>query len=668
MNPNSWRRRAGARLVPALLAAMVLLVAAPSPASAHATLLFTTPSVDGAVPTSPAEIQLVFDQPAVPASSGITVTGPDDYRVPLGEVASGHGGQTVTAPVTATLTTGEYLVEWFVTAADGDTMTGEFHFAVGSTAGLSLTPTSTATGGAATTVALRWLLFAGLALVLGGAVGVRLARRTASAGAGETDRPRAWLDTGALVAVSAAVGLALSQIGGGSVARGLRGPSWSSLLDSAPGRIAATEVGLMALLLMVLRLPTRWATRAAVLLVAGVTVAEGFRAHPQADLPGWGAALVAVHLLAAAIWVGALAHVVRVAVWRRRRGFEARPLVVAYARLALWLVAVVLIAGSLAGLTLVSPGEVLDVLRGTTYGRWMTVKLALVLLALGLAVVARWRLLRRVPQPSLAIRLEVSVLLVVLLASAGLTAAAPPNIGEVALPFPPPAVGPVVSVGGRAGWVGIGGTASPGQLVVRLTTPDTDSAIDPQDETSYTLAGNLTAPEAGRALVLRFRRCGTGCFVAPMEWGPGTSTLTLDAKSERFAGGKVALSVVWPADPSPRLLRAARRAMLAVPRVSVHEHVTSNTNAGLGDPATFAMSGRRYLTIGPYGSGVAPTVVVLDQKPGQTTLALAYPGEGTYVRLTLDQHHRIIREVLTAPNHLVTRTLVYPEEAEPHHH
>lgn len=670
MNLHS-RSGSVARVVSVLLAVVALLLAAPGPASAHATLLFTTPAVDGAVPTSPVEIQLVFDQSVVPSSSGITLTDTDDDEVSLGEVASGHGGQTVTVPVMATLATGEYVVEWFVTAADGDTMTGTFHFAVGSTAGLSLTRPATATGGAASLIALRWLLFAGLALVLGGAVGARLARGTPVSGTSDApvgDEPRAWLTTGALVALIAAAGLALSQIGAGSLARGLRDPSWSALLDSSPGRIAAIEVALLVLALGALRMPTRWAVSFAAFSAAGVTMAEGLRAHPQADLPGWGAALVAIHLLAAAIWVGALAHVVRLALWRRRRGLDPRSLVAAYARLALWLVVVVLVAGTLAGLTLASPGEVIDVLRTTTYGRWMIVKLALVVAALGLALVARSRLVRRRPQPSMAARLELPVLLVVLVASAGLTAAAPPSVGDVALPFPPPAVGPVVSVGGRAGWVGIGATASQGQLVVRLTTPDMDSAADPQPEGAYSLAGNLAAPDAARAGVLKFRRCGTGCFVAPVDWQPGTSTVTLDAESGRFAGAKAALSFAWPADSSPQLLRTVRRTMLAVALVSVHEQVTSNTNTGLGDPATFHMSGREYLGVGPYGSGVAPTVVVLHRTPRETTLALAYPGEGTYVRLTVDHHHRIVREVLAAPNHLVTRTLVYPEDGEAHEH
>ncbi|KRB73134.1 hypothetical protein ASE01_20395 [Nocardioides sp. Root190] len=619
------------------------------------------------MPTSPAEIQFVFDQPVVPASSTITVTGPDANEVPLGEVASGHGGQTVTAPVGETLKTGEYVVEWFVTAADGDTMTGEFHFAVGSTAGLSLTPASSETGAAPTLVALRWLLFAGLALLLGGAVGARLARRTAAPGTGQDDQPQAWLTGGALVALIAAVGLVLNQIGGGSIVRGLSGESWSPLLDSPPGRIAGLEVGLLVLVLLALRLPTRWATQVVLLLACGVTAAEGFRAHPQADLAGWGAILVAVHLLAAAVWIGALVHVVRAAMWRRRRGLDARPLVAAYARMAIWLVVIVVTAGSLAGLRLVAPSEVLEVFRSTTYDRWMIFKLTLVLMALGLAMVARRRLRHR-PQPSAAARLEVSVLLVVLLASAGLTASAPPNLGEGALPFPPPAVGQVVAVGGRAGWVGIGATASQGQLVVRLTTPRMDSTTEAQSETSYRLSANLTLPGAGRSAVLRFRRCGVGCFVAPVEWAPGTNTLTLDTGSERFAGGKVALTLPWPADSHPRLLRSARNAMLAVPRVDVHERVTSNTNAGLGDPAEFNMTGPDYVTVGPYGSGVAPIVIVIDRTAGETTLALAYPAEGTYVRLTLDDHDRIVREVLAAPHHLVTRTLIYPEAAEPHEH
>jgi copper transport protein len=44
-----------------------------------------------------------------------------------------------------------------------------------------------------------------------------------------------------------------------------------------------------------------------------VVAAEGLRAHPHSDSPVWGAALTVTHLLAVAIWVGALLHVLRAA-------------------------------------------------------------------------------------------------------------------------------------------------------------------------------------------------------------------------------------------------------------------------------------------------------------------------------------------------------------------
>ena len=46
---------------------------------------------------------------------------------------------------------------------------------------------------------------------------------------------------------------------------------------------------------------------------------------------------------------------------------------------------------------------------------------------------------------------------------------------------------------------------------------------------------------------------------------------------------------------------------------------------------------------------------------GEVTLALAYPAEKVFVLLTIDRRNRIVREVLTSGEHLITRTLVYDE-------
>ena len=652
-----------ASLLFGLVAAIVF--AMPSPAHAHATLLFTTPRVDGAVPDSPPEVQLVFDQPVVPARSTLTVTGPDGATVPLGQVTSGHQGQTVTALVGAELDTGEYVVEWLVTAKDGDTMTGEFRFAVGSGAGLGRAQVTTDTRAAELITALRWLLFAGLALLLGGVVGDRLARRTAIG----VPMPRPWVVQGALLSTLGALGLAFTQAGGGSVVQGVLDPSVSSLVASAPGRLAALELLLLSITTLLL-LAARRTTHAALLVVvptvafaAGVAVLEGLRAHPDAVLPGWGAALVTVHLIAAAIWVGALIHVIRVAFARRRAGQAARAIIVAYARIALWLAIVVVTAGTLSALVVIPLGELPTVLPGTAYGRWLIAKLALVALALAIAAYARWHMARRRSPPMVAVRIEAVVLAGVLVTSAALTALAPPASKDLPLPFPPPAVGPVVAVGDRAGWIGIGATASQGQLVIRLSTPDTTGGLDPTAVEEYSLVGSLAAPDATEHQ-LRFRLCGAACFVAPVDWAAGHSTVTLEADTERFEGGSAALVLPWVPAQRPELLRAAVKATGAERQVVVYEQVTSDTSSGLGDLAGLPMAGDEYVGVGPYGSGRAPIVVLLDRTDGERTIALGYPGEATYVRLTLDHHDRIVREVLAAPNHLVTRTLVYPGEHE----
>ncbi len=617
-----------------------MLLGLPAPAQAHATLLFTTPTADGAVPTSPPEIQLVFDQAVVPTDSALTVIGPKG-GIEVGAVELSHGGQVLSAAVRERLDPGEYEVAWGVTARDGDSMAGEFRFAVGSSAGLSLTPQAPATPGAGLIGVLRWLLFAGLALLLGGMAGDRLARRTSEPG-----DPRPLLRTGAVLAVVATVGLALVQAGAGSLLNGIS--RVGALIDSTPGRLAVAELGLALLILLVRRRPV------AITGAVGIAVLEGMRAHPHAELPGWGALLVTIHLLAAAAWIGALVHTVRVA--RRRGGLGARAVVVAYARLALWLVVAVLLAGTLAAVTLIPLDDIVSVLTRTPYGRWLSFKLGLVLLALGFALAARWFLRGGSRQPSAAARMEVGALAGVLAASAALTALAPPAAGDAPLPFPPPPSGPVVALGTRAGWIGIGATASQGQLVVRLVTPDFHASETETGDEDYTLAGNLSAA-TGRPHKLQFRACGKGCFVAQVAWSPGHSTVTLNADGERFNGGTTAVIVPWPARPAPDLLRKAVAATDHEPSVVIHEQVTSDTGSGLGDLTGIPLTGREYLNTGPFGSGRAPVVVRLDEH----TLALGYPAEATYALLTLDHHDRIVREVLAAPNHLVTRTLVYPK-------
>jgi len=103
-----------------------------APASAHATLLFTSPAVDGAVPDSPPVVQLVFDQPVVGSESVLTLESGDGDAAQLGEVEKGEDSSVVRVEVLERLPAGEYHVEWQVVAPDGDSMIGDFKFVIGS--------------------------------------------------------------------------------------------------------------------------------------------------------------------------------------------------------------------------------------------------------------------------------------------------------------------------------------------------------------------------------------------------------------------------------------------------------------------------------------------------------------------------------------------------------
>ncbi len=292
-------------------------------------------------------------------------------------------------------------------------------------------------------------MFAGLTLSLGGLVGARLARRTAPSGT-EPDDPRPLLRTGTLLGLVSALGLAVTLLGDGSLVAGFSAGSVQDLFGSTPGNVAAAEVLAFAVAgAAVLLHRPRWAG----LALAAVAGAEGIRAHPQAATPGWGATVIFVHLGAASIWIGALVHVVRVGRSRRTRSLSARTAVAAYARLALWLFALVLATGTMSGLLLAGPAGLRDTLFGTTYGRWLLAKIALVVIVAGVALSARHHLRNRpsLPQPGRAARVEVVGLTGVLAVSALLTSLSPPAPRDAELPFPPPPVGPISAAGGARG-------------------------------------------------------------------------------------------------------------------------------------------------------------------------------------------------------------------------
>ena len=263
------------------------------------------------------------------------------------------------------------------------------------------------------TAVARWLLFAGLAVALGGLAGRGLARQYK--GRRPAPLPAPWALRGSLLGLVASAWLAAI------------GPSRAlSLVELVAFAMAA--------LLLRLRQPG-WG----VAPLLAVVVAEGLRAHPETIVPVVGALITYCHLVPAVLWAGMLVYVLRAAISWRDHPEEMRGLIRLYAAAAAWLFALLVTTGLISALVLVP----LHSLLTTAYGIVLILKAALVVAAVCFAVAGRVWLRRRPDRgagPALATKLECATLAAVLAVTALLTALTPP-----ATPVRPAAIRPAAA-------------------------------------------------------------------------------------------------------------------------------------------------------------------------------------------------------------------------------
>ncbi|TFV79567.1 copper resistance protein CopC [Blastococcus sp. CT_GayMR19] len=623
------------------------MLAFPAPAQAHAFLLFTTPTANSAVVESPASVDLVFNERVTAGADAVVLVDSGGRATSTGPVKTARDGGVVTAQVPKALPPGEVTVRWRVTGEDGDLVEGEFRFAIG-----AAPPASSANEGGPgvswVPAGLRWMLFTGLALALGGLV-ARRGTAVPLAKNPELRAVRSLLVFGALAGLAATVGLAaplIAEVG-------------TDLWQAQPGQLLLTEAaGFSAAALLLWRRRHAWAAAA----LTAVVIAEGLRSHADVAEPVWGALLTSVHLAAAAVWVGALVHTVRTAVaWRGHRA-AVRWVITEYAGTALWLFLVVAATGTAAALLLVP----VDTLFTTDYGRILMIKVVLVLIAVLLAGTARLYLKgddARLGRVRMLARTEAAVLAAALAAAAVLVSAPLPSADALAAP-PPAADGPELPLGTLAGQIGVNLTASQGQLVIRLATPRWGNyyAPEPGQQQDFELSGALS-PVGGAADDLTFRPCGRGCFVAGAALRDGENLVTLRAEAPGWRGGDVALIVPWPVTSAADALADTAARMEQVDNLTVYETVTSDGTAELPPPTALPLSGPTFLGTEPYGAGVAPIVVRSDGE-GAVRLYLAFPAEARTAELLLDVEGRIVEETLTDPKHVILRRFTYPEVTE----
>src|SRR5439155_5614347 len=352
------------RLLLVAAVSVVAVLGLAAPAQAHPTLLVTSPAADGAEAVAPGSVALVFNEPVTIGAQALGVTDAAGRSVGVDQVTTTHGGTTLTGRFTGVLPPGVYTVRWRATGTDGDLVESSFRFAVGAAIiGPAAAGTPGGGGGSWRSAGLRWLLFAGLALVVGGTVGARI---TAAARQVRPSLPpvRTWVPVGVWLGLAAAVGLAALLVADTRPA---------ALTSGTAGRVAVVEAAAFAaaLGLSVTRL-RGWVW----LPVAAVAVAEGWRSHTNTAVPVWGGLLTGVHVAAAAVWAGALAQAVVTAVVWRDQPKAVWWAVSGYARWAGWLFATVVATGTVSALVLVP----LPALATTPYGRLLLTKLALVAL------------------------------------------------------------------------------------------------------------------------------------------------------------------------------------------------------------------------------------------------------------------------------------------------
>ncbi|MBS4751527.1 copper resistance protein CopC [Nocardioides sp. zg-ZUI104] len=390
--------------VPALLLAvsmaLLVLLGTAGPASAHASLVSSDPADGAILPAAPEEVTFTFDEPVRLVPGGLLVFDAAGTQL---TVSATTRGVRLTAGLPQSLAEGSYVVTWRVVSADGHPIAGSLTFHVGSPSATLAEPDlgDAESGGVSRSQALvhgvnyiALLLAGGLLVFLGWTLrGVRLDPRR------RTLLVRLLLGAAGVATASAALAVPLS--GAYQRGAGLAGVLETASLD--PGLVGDD------LTVLVLQAAGMAAAAWAVLRGRGAFGGVGLTTGLLAALAVWSPALVghprayepaallvltdALHLSAAAVWLGGLVGLALCLPALAGRPREAAAVLTRFGSLAAVLLAVLALSGLLLGWRILGS---LPLLLEQAYGRLLLVKVALVLLVVIAAAWNRYRLVPRV--------------------------------------------------------------------------------------------------------------------------------------------------------------------------------------------------------------------------------------------------------------------------------
>lgn len=418
--------RFGSRLLVCVVAVVMVAAIGGGRADAHALRESSSPDAGTSVPTPPADVRVTFTEQPDPGLSSLKVLDSSGRDHATGKATPVAGEPQTLRVGLGDMATGVYTVSWrTLSEVDGHPATGSFSFGVGvkptglaASAGAVRSP-----GPSVLSVAERWLLYAGLMVLVGGSIVMLCCFAAVS-----HRRFLLLLVAGVAAALVSAVGLCLDQLNS-------TGVELTRLFDSPFGRqllARAVPLGFAVVAICYAfdaKKPSARRLAVGAAALAGAVgmwgdVSSSHAAAAQALRPGR-MILQWVHFMAAGIWVGGLAAllvgVFSLAPEARRRA------VGRFSTLALG--AVVLIAGTGALQAIDEVGSLSD-LVDTTFGRLVLLKAGLLTLIIVLGAVNRYRSIPRVEgslQPLRSVGIaELGLVAVVLVATGLLQGLAPP--------------------------------------------------------------------------------------------------------------------------------------------------------------------------------------------------------------------------------------------------
>ena len=664
------RRRGHGLGLLAIVAA--LAAAAPERASAHSSVIRTSPADGAALASAPTRIAVTFNETVAAKLVSATLRVAGGPRVPLAGVRAADGGRELVATPRDRLSPGIYDLGWrALSARDGHVIEGKLAFRVLEAAGARVrgpersafaVPTlrsaaRTEYAVRAPGAALRWLGLLAISGLIGGVALARLVLAPVAA-----TRPELRDASRRALGFAAACGAAALLVGCGGLAWQAHeltggGGGLAALTDAATGLLSNTRwgelwilgqaavLGLALVALAMRRAAHRALPVLATALALGLVTTRALATHAaSADgSEGMSVGAATLHTLAAAVWLGGLAAaLVALAPLARRHGRAllevSRP---AWSRFG---VVAALSVGTLAVTGIYgASGQVasLDALLTSLYGRVLLGKTALV--AVVLCVAALSAVLVRRPHVRLRrlLAAETALATAVVLAAA-LLGSAPPARG----PQFEPRDAPSSSLSATSGDLLVTVSAKPNRPGANLFAVTALSTRRPAPAPVSSVDVRLAslADQAARA-TLPARAAGEGRWLAPgnlVEAGP----LRLDVVARRTGMPAAVVGFRWTVAP----VGGAREPVLSdAPLAPVLEPLAAllaailllaglarspwgrRLRAGRAHAALAALA----LALGLYAAAAQTASASKIAAPVQRTLATAAPDERISVIVTL---------------------------------